>query len=145
MAARIGFPAIGKVPQATRDVQTAIDNIRERMQTLESAHTTVSELQSGIATQQNTSNAAKFADLQSQIDALEASVTPYSSMIGDGSASSFTVTHGFGTKNVQVSVIRSSSPYDEILVDVDRSSANAALIKFDFIPTVNEFTVVIAP
>ena len=44
--------------------------------------------------------------------------------IGNGSATSYEVTHSLGTRDVMVQVYRNSSPYDTIFVGVDRTSTS---------------------
>lgn len=63
--------------------------------------------------------------------------------IGDGSATSFTVTHNFGTRDVQVTVYRNSGNYDEVLAEVQRPSVNAVAIVFDTAPASNAYRVLV--
>lgn len=63
--------------------------------------------------------------------------------IGDGSATSYTVTHNFGSRDITVQVYRNSGNYENIFVDVRRSSINAVQIVFDAAPTTNQYRVVI--
>jgi hypothetical protein len=67
----------------------------------------------------------------------------FAANIGDGSATSYTVTHNLGSRDVAVSVYRNSGNYDEILCDVERSTTNAVVVKFSAAPTSNQFRVVI--
>lgn len=70
-------------------------------------------------------------------------IRKFTTNIGDGSATSYTVTHNFNTRNVQVSVFYNSGNYDDVLVDVQRSSVNAVTIIFSTAPTSNQFSVVV--
>lgn len=45
--------------------------------------------------------------------------------LGDGSATTFTLTHGFGTRNVQVEVFKNSGSFDTVFGDVTRPSVSA--------------------
>lgn len=63
--------------------------------------------------------------------------------IGDNSATSFTVTHNFGTRDVTVEVYRNSGNYDTVLVETQRASINAVVLLFDNPPASNAFRVVI--
>lgn len=63
--------------------------------------------------------------------------------IGDGSATSYTVTHNLNTRNVTVVIYRNSGNYDTILTEVQRSSVNAVVILFDIAPTTNQFKVLV--
>lgn len=63
--------------------------------------------------------------------------------IGDGAATQFDVTHNFNTLDVQVEVYRNGTPWDTILCDVERPSANAVRLRFAGAPTANQFRVVV--
>lgn len=66
----------------------------------------------------------------------------YSQIIGDGVNTSFTVTHGFGTRNVIVAVYRNTPPYEEVEVDVERTDVNTVTIRtLPTIPGVSEYIV----
>ncbi len=63
--------------------------------------------------------------------------------IGDGSATSYTVTHNLNTRDVVVEVYRNSGNYDSVLVEVQRSSLNAVTLVFDTAPAVNAYRVLV--
>lgn len=63
--------------------------------------------------------------------------------IGDGSATSYAVTHNFNTRDVQVNVYRNSGNYDEVLAEVQRTSVNAVTILFDTAPASNAYRVMV--
>jgi hypothetical protein len=64
-------------------------------------------------------------------------------LIGDGSSTQFDVTHNFGTRDVQVSIYRSTAPYDDVLVDVERPDTNTVRIRFAAAPSSNQYQVVV--
>lgn len=72
-------------------------------------------------------------------------IKKFTGLIGDGTATSFTLNHNFNTRDVQVSVFYNSGNYEEILVEIQRSSVNAVTIVFDAeaVPTTNQFKVVV--
>lgn len=49
---------------------------------------------------------------------------------GNGSTSSFTVTHNFGSRNVTVQVYQSASPYALVFTDVEAVNNNAVTVRF---------------
>jgi hypothetical protein len=59
--------------------------------------------------------------------------------IGDGSATSFTITHNFGTRAVQVAVYRNSGNYDEIDCEIRRNNTNSVDVLFASAPTSAQF------
>lgn len=67
----------------------------------------------------------------------------FSADVGDGSATQYTVTHNFGTRDVHVEVYRNSGNYDTVIVDVERTSTNAVRLTFASAPTSNQFRVVV--
>lgn len=67
----------------------------------------------------------------------------HNATIGDGSNTSYTVTHNLGTRNVQVTVSRVASPYDVVITDVELTSINSVTIKFASAPSSNQFNVAI--
>jgi hypothetical protein len=62
-----------------------------------------------------------------------------SGTIGDGSATSFTITHNFNMRTVQVSVYRNSGNYDEVDCEVRRNNVNSVDLLFGSAPTSNQF------
>jgi hypothetical protein len=70
-------------------------------------------------------------------------VTKYAASVGDGSATSYTVTHNLGTKDVVVSVYDNSSPYAEVICDVQHTSTTAITLLFSVAPTSNQYRVVV--
>lgn len=63
--------------------------------------------------------------------------------IGDGSATSYTVTHNLNSRDVIVQVYRNSGSYEEVLVEVQRATVNSVVVLFDTPPTANQFRVVV--
>lgn len=63
--------------------------------------------------------------------------------IGDGSATSYTVTHAMNTRDVTVEVYRNSGSYDTVFVEVQRPSVNSVDILFDTAPSSNAYRVVV--
>jgi hypothetical protein len=67
----------------------------------------------------------------------------FTQTIGDGSATTFTVTHNFGTYDVVVDVYQASGSRLSVLADVGRSSANAVTITFASAPASSAYNVVV--
>lgn len=70
-------------------------------------------------------------------------VRKYNASVGDGSATSYTVTHNLGTRDVQVTVYDNSSPYAEVICDVQHTSTTAITLLFSVAPTSNQYRVVV--
>lgn len=65
-----------------------------------------------------------------------------SKTVGDGAATSFTVTHNFGTRAVVVQVFDSST-YDTVIADVVRTTTDSVTVSFSVAPASGAFTVVV--
>jgi hypothetical protein len=70
-------------------------------------------------------------------------VSKYNASVGDGSATSYTVTHNLGTRDVQVTVYDNSSPYAEVMCDVQHTSTTAITLLFSVAPTSSQYRVVV--
>jgi hypothetical protein len=70
-------------------------------------------------------------------------VKKYAASVGDGTATSYTVTHNLGTRDVQVTVYDNSSPYAEVVCDVQHSTTTTATVLFSVAPTSNQYRVVV--
>ena len=66
-----------------------------------------------------------------------------SATIGDGTSTSFIVPHNLGTQDVDVTVYRNSSPFDEVIVDVLHSSINSITVPFGIAPGPNSYRVIV--
>lgn len=67
----------------------------------------------------------------------------FTANIGDGTATTYTVTHNFNTRDVTVEVYRNSGNYDTVLAEVRRTSVNAVQIVFDTAPAANAYRVIV--
>ena len=70
-------------------------------------------------------------------------VSKYAASVGDGAATSYTVTHNLNTRDVIVTVYDNSSPYAEVVTDVAHSTTNTVTIAFSVAPTTNQYRVVV--
>ena len=67
----------------------------------------------------------------------------YVTVIGDGTATTFTVQHKLGTKDVTVQLFENNEDYNQIEADVQRTSDNVVTVKFAAAPALEEFKVVV--
>ena len=70
-------------------------------------------------------------------------VSKYSTNVGDGSATSYTITHNLGTRDVIVSVYEASGSYAEVICDVNHATSNTITLLFSVAPTLNQYRVVV--
>lgn len=83
---------------------------------------------------------AVFGDAQTQKDI----TLKHAEDIGDASATQFDVTHNLNSRDVNVQVRRTASPYDTVDTEVERTTVNAVRIRFNgYTPGNNEFRVIV--
>ena len=67
----------------------------------------------------------------------------YAASFGDGSATSYTITHNLASRDLTVAIYRNSGSYDEIECDVEHTTTNTVTLVFATAPTSNQFRVVV--
>jgi len=67
----------------------------------------------------------------------------YALSIGDGTNTSFTVSHNLGSQDVIVQITESASPFEVVIADVEVTDANNVEIKFNTAPTSNQYRVIV--
>lgn len=70
-------------------------------------------------------------------------VSKFAASIGDGTTTSFTVTHGLGTRDVVVGVYATATPWGEVECDISHSSTTTLTVVFAVAPTTNQYRVVV--
>jgi hypothetical protein len=70
-------------------------------------------------------------------------VSKFATNVGDGSATSYTITHNLGTRDVIVSVYEGSGSYAEVICDVNHATTNTITLLFSVAPTLNQYRVVV--
>lgn len=70
-------------------------------------------------------------------------IKKYSVSVGDGSATSYTITHSLNTRDVIVRVFPNSGNYDDVEVDVYRPSTTTCTLVFATAPASNAYRVVV--
>ena len=69
--------------------------------------------------------------------------TKYSVEIGDGSATTYTVTHNLNTRDVIVTVYKNATDYEVVFADVKHATANTVTVSFAVAPASNAYKVVV--
>lgn len=69
--------------------------------------------------------------------------TKFSANVGDNSSTAIVLTHNLNTRDVIVGVHRATTPWDEVLCDVEMTSVNTVTLRFAVAPTTDQFRAVI--
>lgn len=69
-------------------------------------------------------------------------VRKYATSIGDNATTSIVVTHNLNTKDVTVAVYDNTTPFSEIVANIQHTSVNTVTIVFTTAPTTNQYRVV---
>lgn len=75
--------------------------------------------------------------------ALAARTRKYAQSIGDGSATSFVITHSLNTDDVTVQIRYASGTKAYVIADIEATSVNTVTVRFATAPTSNQFRVII--
>ena len=65
----------------------------------------------------------------------------YNTPIGDGTNTSFVITHGLNDANVHVQIKETAAPFGKVIGDIDWTDANNVQVTFINPPTTNQYTV----
>ena len=75
-------------------------------------------------------------------DRLDKIKNDYVANIGDGTATSYTITHNLGTKDVMCEIYEVSSG-ETVYTDIARTTVNAVIVTFATAPATNQFRIII--
>ncbi len=99
--------------------------------------------QSEVNTGTDAEKAVTSATLQTKLNNTLTSTT-YTTQVGDGTNTNFTITHSLATQNVFVYVRQSSSPFSQVGVDISFNDANNITVeRFVNPPTTNQYSVIV--
>jgi hypothetical protein len=101
-------------------------------------------LSTSLATKADKSALAAVATSGSYADLLNKPVTEYAASFGDGTATTFTFTHNFNTRDVRVEVYATAAPYDTVEFDVQRTSVNVVTVLSAVAPAAGAFRILIS-
>jgi hypothetical protein len=70
-------------------------------------------------------------------------VLKYATNVGDGSSTSYTITHNLNTRDVQATLYAAATPFAEADCDVQHATVNTLTLIFAAAPTLNQYRVVV--
>jgi hypothetical protein len=70
-------------------------------------------------------------------------VRKYAVSVGDGTSTAITVTHNLNTRDVIATLYDNSSPYAELICDVEHTTVNTLTLRFSVAPTSNQYRVAV--
>lgn len=139
---------LGLVTLATStEVNTGTDTVKAVTPSTLSGRT-ATETRTGIAelaTQAETDTGTDDARIVTPLKLktlLDARVGGYAANVGDGTATSFAITHGLSTRDVVINIFDNST-YEEVFTDVVRTSTSVVTVSFAVAPALNAYRVVI--
>jgi hypothetical protein len=108
-----------------------------------------SETSAGIAELATQAETDTGTDDLRIVTPLKLSTSPWASRkftanFGDGSATSFAITHNLNSFDVDVEIFRNSGNKDTVIAEVQRTSVNAVTILTSVVPTANQYRVKIS-
>jgi hypothetical protein len=104
--------------------------------------TTAGTVRLATQTEVNTGTDATLAVTPSTLASWSGRIKKYATSIGDGSATSYTVTHNLASLDVGVTVFNNSTG-DEVITDVTHATTNTLTIVFATAPASNAYRVVV--
>lgn len=129
------------------DVEVLWSNVQNR------PNSSVSDIDDAVAKKHEHTNKSTLDDItsagsgeiitNSERSTLQSATQKHAETIGDGSSTSFSVTHNMGTRDVSVTVRENNSPYEVVYTDIEVETENSVKIKFADAPSSDEFRVII--
>ena len=113
------------------------------------ADTAISNLVDTAPTTLNTLNelAAALGDdpnfATTVTNAIAAKATKYAASMGDGSATSYVITHNLNSQDLVVTLRETASPYAQVIADVEFTTVNTLTVKFAVAPTTNQYRITV--
>ena len=104
--------------------------------------TTAGVVRLATQTEVNTGTDATIAVTPSTLSSWSGRIKKFAASIGDGTNTSYTVTHNLNSLDVAVTVFANATG-DEVLTDVTHATVNTLTVVFATAPTANQYRVVV--
>lgn len=77
------------------------------------------------------------------LDSLAEKTKKHVASVGDGTKTSFVLTHNLNTRDINVMIRQTASPYAMVMTDVEMTTVDTITVKFAEAPTSSEYTITI--
>ena len=111
--------------------------------TPQASETTAGKIEIATQAEVNTGTDDERAITPAKLTNWDKAPKRYQALVGDGSNTSYTLTHNLGTRDVMVTVQRNSGNYDEVMVEVRKTSVNQVTLIFSSAPAIDAFRAVV--
>jgi hypothetical protein len=105
------------------------------------ASTFVGRIATGNVIAMTTTQARTLLNVADGATANIGTVQKYSTTIGDASATSFVLTHGFNTRDVIVQIAEAGTPWARVETDVEITSLTTVTVRFTVAPSSGQYRV----
>lgn len=119
----------------------ALDTLKELADALGNDANFAASMTANLALKANLSSLAPVATAGTYASLTGKPV--FTQTIGDAVATTFTVTHGLGTRAVTVDVSQSAAPYTQVMAQVDKTTTAAVTVSFAVAPSAGQYTITV--
>ena len=121
-----GFDNVSFTVTANGWVQLVDRSVAGTYGTASAVSTITTNTQGVVTAASNTTIAITAAQVTDFCTAVQTCVADNSDTvsIGDGTATSYTITHNYGTRDIAVQCARTTTPWDTVMLDVERTTTN---------------------
>jgi len=121
-----GFNSVSFTASATGWIQLIDRSVAGTYGTASAVSTITTDDQGIVTAASNTTIAITASQVTDFCTAVQTCVADNSDsvLIGDGTATSYTITHNYNTRQIAVQTVRTSTPWDTVFMDVERTTVN---------------------
>ena len=121
-----GFNSVSFTASASGWIQLIDRSVAGTVGTASAVSTITTDAQGIVTAASNTTidiTASQVSDFCAAVQVCVADNSD-SVLIGDGTATSYTITHNYNTRQIAVQTVRTSTPWDTVFMDVERTTVN---------------------
>jgi len=121
-----GFNSVSFTASASGWIQLKDRSVAGTVGTASAVSTITTDAQGIVTAASETTIAITASQVTDFCTAVQTCVADNSDsvLIGDGTATSYTITHNYNTRQIAVQTVRTSTPWDTVFMDVERTTVN---------------------